>query len=69
MLRATANQNLPKIRKILPLLYDSMNFPAPSSEKPGAKHTSLDGPLVWLAVAVIIFLWAYASVENYCLYD
>lgn len=46
MLRATANQNLPKIRKILPLLYDSMNFPAPSSEKPGAKHTSLDGPLV-----------------------
>lgn len=32
MLRAIVSQNLPKIKKILPLGYDIMNFLAPSSE-------------------------------------
>lgn len=46
MVRAIASQKLPKIRKILPLGNDIMNFPAPSSGETGAKDTSLDGPLV-----------------------
>lgn len=46
MVRAIASQKLPKIRKILPLGSDIMDFPAPSSEASGAKDASLDGPLV-----------------------
>jgi len=46
MLRAIASQKLPKIRKLLPLGFDVMNFLAPSYEGSGAKDTSLDEPLV-----------------------
>lgn len=65
MVRAIASQRLPKFRKILPLGNDNMNFPAASSGASGAKDTSLDGPLVWLGLADLIFLWTHDSVEKY----
>lgn len=61
MVRAIASQKLPKVGKMLPLGNDIMNFPALSSGASGAKDTSLDGPLVWLGMAVLVFLWTYDS--------